>query len=158
MKQIRERKHRLADELYKGFNSISFTVCVKDKITFFNSLEKFLAFEKILLNELESFKCDSDVYLFMPDHFHLIVSGKSSDSDIKACLEMFKQKSGFHIKKLYPGFQWQKDYYDHIIKEEENLVTQIKYILNNSVRAGITSNWKDYRYKGSTRFNFDEWD
>jgi hypothetical protein len=51
-----------------------------------------------------------------------------------------------------------KNFYDHIIRNDENYEKVIYYILNNPVRAGIVDHWKKYPYKGSTVYNFDEWD
>ena len=51
-----------------------------------------------------------------------------------------------------------KDYYDHIIRNDEDINNQIKYILYNPVRASLVENWNEYKFKGSTVYNFEEWD
>ncbi|MDZ7623878.1 MAG: hypothetical protein U5J96_05445 [Ignavibacteriaceae bacterium] len=71
---------------------------------------------------------------------------------------MFKKKTGFWLYKNKPDYKWQKDYYDHILRKEEDLETLIKYILNNPVRIGLVENWKLYKFKGSTVYNLDEWE
>jgi hypothetical protein len=38
------------------------------------------------------------------------------------------------------------------------LITVLKYILNNPLRAGIVENWKEYKFKGSSIYNLDEWE
>jgi hypothetical protein len=53
------------------------------------------------------------------------------------------------------GIRWQKDFYDHIIKKNEGLSTQVRYILDNPVRNGIVSHWQEYRYKGSIGCDLD---
>lgn len=157
-KNIREKKHRLDPELYKGEAIISFTLCIKDRKVLFNGYNIFKTFETVLLNELVDFDCSAYVYLFMPDHLHLLLSGNNPDSNIKKCLDMFKQKTGFWLSKNNESVKWQKDYYDHFIMSEENLDIHINYILNNPVRAGIVRYWKEYKFKGSTIYNLDEWD
>lgn len=94
----------------------------------------------------------------MPDHAHFILGGNDSNSEVKKCLNMFKQKTGFYIAKNLKDIRWQKDYYDHILRSEENLETHIKYILNNPVRAGLSEYWKKYPFKGSTVYNLEDWD
>jgi hypothetical protein len=37
----------------------------------------------------------------MPDHLHTTLKGNNSDSDIKKCIDMFKQKSGYWLRKNY---------------------------------------------------------
>jgi len=95
--------------------------------------------------------------LIYADHAHILLSGNTEDSDIKKCLDKFKKQTGFWLYKNKPSFKWQKDYYDHILRKEEDLNSVIKYILNNTVRAGIVKNWKEYKFKGSTIYKLDEW-
>jgi len=157
-KQIREKRHRLGSGIYKGERPISFTLCVKNKDDFFTDNKRFGIFEKILLNELNNFDCSAFVYLFMPNHLHMTLRGNNSDSDIKKCIDMFKQKSGYWLSKNYPDIKWQKDYYDHILRSKENLHIHLKYIINNPVRARLAKYWKQYPFKGSTIYNLNEWD
>jgi len=158
MKIIKEKKHRLGEEIYIGERPISFTLCIKDRKQYFTNASSFKVFEQILLGELKSFDCFAFIYLFMPDHVHLVLGGNNSSSNVKKCLEMFKQKSGYYLNKNAVYFKWQKDYYDHILRSEENLEIHLKYILTNPVRAGITDYWKKYPFKGSTIYNLNEWD
>jgi len=158
MKIIREKIHRLGKEIYIGERPISFTLCIKDRKQFFTNDSSFQILKQILLDELKSFDCFAFIYLFMPDHVHLVLGGNNSNSNVKKCLEMFKQKTGFYLSKKSKTFRWQKDYYDHILRSEENLEVHLKYILNNPVRAGLVDYWKKYPFKGSTFYNLDEWD
>lgn len=156
-KIIREKRHRLDAEVYKGGIVVTFTMCIKDRKYFFVKNDRFLKFEKILLNELKEFNCSAFVYLFMPEHSHLTLTGNDEKSEIKGCIDMFKQKTGYWLSKNHPEIKWQKDYYDHILRSKENLDFHIKYILNNPVRAGLVDYWKEYPYKGSTVYNLDDW-
>lgn len=156
-KRIREKKHRLWPELYMGGHVISYTGNVKNHEPLFKNINTYKIFENILLEQLEAKECDAYIYLFMPDHFHFILTGKNKDSNIKGCIDSFKQRTGFWLYKNIPKIKWQKDYYDHILRSEENLIGNIKYILNNPVKSGIVNYWKEYKLKGSTIFNFDNW-
>ncbi len=157
MRIIREKKHRLDKEFYIGKRPIAFTVCIKDRKEYFLNDDIFKYFEKILLEELKDYDCNALIYLFMPDHLHLMLSGNDSNSNVKKCLEMFKQKTGFYLSHKENNIKWQKDYFDHIIRNEEDLENQLNYILNNPVRLGLIDNWKNYPFKGSTVFNLNEW-
>ena len=72
-----------------------------------------------------------------------------SDSDIRKVLVNYKQKTGFWMSINKPGMRWQKDFYDHIIREDENIGVHVRYILDNPVRKGLVSSWQDYPFKGS---------
>jgi REP element-mobilizing transposase RayT len=156
-KIIREKKHRLDKNLYVGEKIVSFTICIKDKSNFFISDKIFKTFEEILLDELNNFGCDAIIYLFMPNHIHLITQGKNESADCLELMKMFKQKTGYDASQNYSTHIWQKDFHDHIIRDDENLENAVYYILNNPIRAGLTDDWKKYKYKGSTIYNFDEW-
>ncbi|HMQ70198.1 MAG TPA: transposase [Ignavibacteria bacterium] len=153
---IREKKHRLEKDCYKGEKIVSFTSCIKQRTNVFVCKDLFNEFEKILIKELNRFECDSYIHLFMPDHIHFIIEGKNENSDVIKVMEMFKQKTGYWFSNNGKIAKWQKDYYDHIIRDQEDLKKQIYYILENPVRAGICKHWKEYRFIGSTIYDFDE--
>ena len=163
MKQIIEKKHRLAKELYKGYKIVTFTLCIMDRKHVFTNDKIFYTMEKFLIKSLEKFDCSSLVHLFMPDHCHITIEGCSEEADLWNCIVDFKQRSGFWLAKqkcghgLQPRIRWQKDFYDHILRKDEDVEKHVMYILNNPVRKGIVEDWRDYPYKGSTKFNFNEW-
>ncbi len=157
-KHIREKKHRLRPELYTGERIVAYTGNVKNRDFLFSNDRAFYQIEKILLEALATHNCDAYIYLFMPDHFHFVLTGKNSNSNIKKCIDSFKQKSGYWLYKNLPDFKWQKDYYDHILRSDKDLSNQIRYILNNPVKAGLVNCWKKYKMRGSTIYNLDEWD
>lgn len=117
----------------------------------------FAAAHQILLDSLARATCDAHVYLFMPDHVHLLIKGTDDNSDLWKCVVDFKQRSGFWMSRNESTGEWQKGSYDHILRKEEDLETHVRYILNNPVRRGIVENWKDYPFKGSTIYDFEEW-
>ena len=157
MNKVREHKHRLSRNLYVGNITIAFTVCIHGKRTIFSRPNIFSSLETILLEALNKHKCDAYVYLFMPDHCHLLIQGKDKSSDLWRCMVSFKQRSGYWLSQNGIEGKWQKDFYDHILRKEEDINRQVRYILGNPVRKKIVANWRDYKLKGSTIYNFDEW-
>ena len=93
----------------------------------------------------------------MPDHGHLLIEGKLEESDLWQSIVNFKRKSGYWLTRNHPSEEWQKDFYDHILRKDEDLMKQVRYILGNPVRRGLVEDWKTYPYKGSTLYDFDEW-
>ena len=55
-----------------------------------------------------------------------------------------------------PDYFWQKDFYDHVIKKEESIAKQVRYILNNPVRKGLVDLWDKYPYSGSIGINLED--
>jgi REP element-mobilizing transposase RayT len=41
---------------------------------------------------------------------------------------------------------WQRRFYDHALRKEEDIRATAEYIVNNPVRAGFVENWVDYPF------------
>jgi REP element-mobilizing transposase RayT len=149
---MKEKKHRLPKEFYRGEISVALTLCVrKDVASGFSLSEPKIVdcFKEILTRAISKERCIVPVYCFMPDHQHLIITGTPIDSDIWKAIISYKQKTGFWMSKNKPGITWQKDFYDHIIRTNEDVATQVRYILDNPVRKGLVSSWEEYPFKGA---------
>ncbi len=116
----------------------------------------FTEMEKILKEVMRERNCWARIYLFMPDHAHLIIEGCEENANVKKCMDLFKQKSGYWLSQNKIMFRWQHDYYDHIIRNRNDLRRQTKYILNNPVREGIVDVWYEYSYWGTEIFEREE--
>ena len=157
MFKIREQKHRLSEDLYVGQIICAFTICLEGRAQFFDSPNIFKQLENILLNGLKKFHCEAHIYYFMPDHCHLLLEGVGESSNLYQCIVEFKQRSGYWFAQSKLGVKWQKDFYDHVLRRDEDVVKQVKYILGNAERKGLAHDWLEYPFKGSTLYNLDEW-
>ena len=93
----------------------------------------------------------------MPDHAHIILERKSIISDLRNLITAFKQRTGWLLKeKTNNKYKWQKDFYDHIHRKDEDLIMQVKYIAENPVRKKMVFNWQEYKYIGSLNYNLKE--
>ena len=146
---IKEKRHRLPKEYYVGEMSAAFTLCLKRDVQAFIKPQIISIFTDILTSVVTEESCIVPVYCFMPDHQHLIITGTYSDSDIWNAIVNYKQKTGFWMSVNKPELRWQKDFYDHIIRTNENIAVQVRYILDNPVRKGLVSFWQEYPFKGS---------
>ncbi len=85
----------------------------------------------------------------LPDHMHLLIrpTGESSFSKI-----MQSAKSYFtHAYKEALGIEgslkfWQKRFYDHVIRDEEDLANHLHYIHYNPVKHGYVTHPEDWPY------------
>jgi putative transposase len=154
---IREKKHRLPPESYRGRVEVAFTACTKNRVPLFVEARLVGKCAEILLQECAGEQCDALAYLFMPDHLHLLLRGKEDTSDVLRLMRRFKQRTGYFFSQNSVRERWQKDFYDHICRDEQEVQKQIRYIIENPVRKGFVTHWKDYKFKGSTVFDLDEW-
>jgi REP element-mobilizing transposase RayT len=149
---VKEKRHRLPKEFYKGEVSVAFTLCLKGDIaTGFSLREPTIVniFTDILTSVVAKTSCIVPVYCFMPDHQHLIVTGTCENSDVWRTIVSYKQKTGFWMSVNKSGIRWQKDFYDQVIKRQEDMADQVRYILDNPVRKELVSSWQEYPFKGS---------
>ena len=85
----------------------------------------------------------------MPDHLHLLCEGTCPSSDFKEFVRVYKQRSSFAWKQG-TGFElWQRGYFDRVLRADEDTVAVARYILQNSVRAGLSRSAGEYPYSGS---------
>ena len=75
-----------------------------------------------------------DKYIIMPDHIHLLITilplacGRSMGAPTVS--NILNQLKGYVTKRI--GFSvWQKLYYDHIIRDDEDFNIKCEYIENN---------------------------
>ena len=148
---LKRKNNRLDLFLYKGIKAYFVTICTKDQQKVFTD-SKTINEQLGLLNSCcEQEKFSVWVYCFMPDHLHLLlISGENSD--LIKFIRTYKQLTGYGYKKATGKALWQKSFYDHILRKEENIPQVIRYILENPVRKGIVEYFADYPLSGSLEF------
>jgi putative transposase len=101
-----------------------------------------------LLNERKSLY-EIHVYCLMPDHIHFLVSAMKEKDSIKLFVNRFKGIST-RIAWQYgiDGVLWQRRFYDHILRRDEEVGKIGQYILNNPVRRGLVPGSDVYEYCG----------
>jgi REP element-mobilizing transposase RayT len=166
MMAIKEKRHRLPRESYKGTISVAFTLCLEKGVTdvatdvasgfSLSEIEIVNAFREILNSIVAKTGCVVPVYCFIPDHQHLIITGTQNESDIWKTMVSYKQKTGFWMSRNKPEIRWQKDFYDRIIRTNEDVATQVRYVLDNPVRKGLVSSWEEYPFKGAIGCELDD--
>jgi putative transposase len=101
-----------------------------------------------LINEMrmlhEKELIESLAWVLMPDHLHwLLIVNETHLSEI---VRIFKGKSSFDLKKSFHlnGVFWQRGFYDHALRKEEDLRAAARYIVANPLRAGLVDSIADY--------------
>ena len=153
--KIIARKHRLHASLYTGCVRSSFTLCLENKHELFRDGRIVEEFKRRFIESLEINHCRDWVYIFMPDHFHTVLEGKNEEADLLKAVVYFKQSTGYWMRINLGGHKWQKSYYDHIVRSEDDLKKLLFYILENPVRKGLVKKWQDYPFSGSTSMDIN---
>ena len=84
-------------------------------------------------------------YCLMPDHLHWLMQ---LDKSILA--RVVGQMKGRSARATGNGRLWQRGYYDHAIRTDENLLNVARYIIANPLRAGLVKRLGDYPLWDST--------
>jgi len=143
--QARQRKKiRLDNEAYQEEGQpFSITICTCNKVPFSKRVIE-LVFQSIIEGDLSK-KSDLIAVCVMPDHIHLLLAPvKENLIDLigrwKSYTTHLIQVQG-RIGKL-----WQRSFYDHGLRKDEDLMRVAEYIVSNPVRKNLVENWRDYSY------------
>lgn len=158
MNKLPQRKNiRLKNYDYSQAGYYFITICNKDKKNLFWNVGETcgLQFRKSSLSNIgevinkEINKIDSiyrsveiNKYVIMPNHIHMIIilhneSGRSKTSPtISRIVQQFK---GSISKQVGFSF-WQKSFYEHIIRDEQDYKNICEYIETNSLK------WQEDKY------------
>ncbi len=84
-------------------------------------------------------------YCLMPDHLHLQISAR--DGNLVDFINGWKSYTANLLKNYgLKGACWQRGFYDHALRKDEDIQTVAEYIVNNPVRAGLVKNWREYPF------------
>jgi putative transposase len=149
-----KKRVRLKHFDYKGFFRYFVTICTHNKERVFeNDLLLVEWLTDILREKANSFGFKVWAYCFVPDHLHLLIEGKDAFSDMRRFISSYKQSTGFSYKKKTGSPLWQINYYEHVLRREEDTIDVGRYILNNPVRKKLVEDFRKYNFLGS--FEFD---
>ena len=104
-------------------------------------------------------------YVFLPDHFHLLLkpTDKSNFSDIMHSLKpnftkAYKQAVGVAGSMRF----WQKRFWDHVIRDEQDSQRHLDYVHYNPVKHGLVARPEDWSHSSFAHWKsqgayLDEW-
>ena len=148
MSWVRRKSIHLDKILYQGPIQGSATICFYKK---FDVIKTGLADQIVsFINYLEKrYHFDCLVYCVMPDHLHLLIELEDESQNFLDLIHRIKQIISFELKGKYPYRQlWQDRYFDHIIRNEKELIIIARYILENPVRKELVNDFRDWQYSG----------
>ncbi len=99
--------------------------------------------------------------VILPEHLHCIWQLPESDKDYPARWKSIKshftrqiKKSGMHIKQNnhHEHNIWQRRYWEHTIRDDNDLTQHIDYIHYNPVKHGWVKSVKDWEYSSFHKY------
>ncbi|OUS68299.1 hypothetical protein B5G52_20050 [Pseudoalteromonas sp. A601] len=96
-------------------------------------------------------------FVIMPDHMHWLFQLKTQQP-LSSVIAKVKGRTSFLLHKDKKEKIWQTGFYDSLIRDEEHLLHQARYIAANPIRAGIVNNLGNYPHWDCIYLNSYEYD
>jgi REP element-mobilizing transposase RayT len=144
--KLRRKEIRLPSNIYANQNQIfSLTICTWQRKGWFQNPTYAKALSNTLHTGLFAQKCERYAYCLMPDHLHMLISPK--DICLIDLINRWKSYTANLLRKEGLSSKcWQRSFYDHALRKEEEIRATAEYIINNPVRAGMADHWREYDY------------
>jgi putative transposase len=146
------RLKRLSPEFYRGEAWVHWILTIEDRRTGWLSARLLYRFRELLTHSTFRYQIACPIYCLMPDHIHMLWAGLASKSDQLTGMKHFRKNMNDSLKRV--GFKFQRQPYDHVLKDEEierNAIEEVaEYIARNPERKGILSidAFASYGYTG----------
>jgi putative transposase len=90
-------------------------------------------------------------WVILPDHFHMVINcGKQGISDVMHHFKIAYSRA--YRDRFGPGRLWQNRFWDHMIRDTNDLKRHMDYIHYNPVKQGLTNNPFEYGYSSLRAF------
>ena len=144
MIERKRKKIRLENYDYSSRGAYFITICLHNRAILFSQEAAKRMVEKWIIeieNKYENVMVD--YYVIMKDHIHMILFiNKENESNLFEIIKWFKtMTTNEYIRGVkngtYESFEnkfWQRSYYEHIIRNDEDLNEKREYILNNPLK------------------------
>jgi putative transposase len=142
---FRKNSLRLKGFDYSSRRSSFVTIVTEGRQTFFNDSRIAESATKILFDLREKYRFNLYAYCFMPEHFHALIGIGESGLTLGRICGDFKSLSTREFWKCYEGKLWQRQFFDHVIRNETDFLETVEYIRENPVKAGLVANWNDWK-------------
>ena len=94
---------------------------------------------------------DLHAAVVMPDHVHLILTPLVNEAQqrVMPLFEIMKAIKGASAHKINRqlgrhGAVWQEESFDRVLRSSEDVDAKVLYVLENPVRRGLVSDWRQY--------------
>lgn len=167
--QTRKRFH-LSRGSYVGYQIYFVTICSAHRRPIFRDSQ----LASTIVDSLKAHAASSHFLLhgwcLMPDHLHVLIEGTTENADLFAFTGRFKQRTALQysssvragkpdrpLQRQECGLAdrhalWQRNFYEHILRDRQRIEDVASYIWMNPVRKGLCASPDEYPFSGSLTF------
>ena len=136
---LRQHRHSIINHYY------SVTTCTHRRAKLFENYCN----ARILINSLKHSDLNgltqTICFVIMPDHMHWLLQLKTQNS-LSSVVAKVKGRTSFLMHKAKNEQIWQAGFYDSLIRDEDHLIAQARYIVANPLRASLVKYIGDYPF------------
>lgn len=138
-------------------DAIIFVTCVtQDRGPYLISKRDIDLFLETIAKVKEIHPFDLLAYVILPDHFHGLIRVDDLSGNFSSVMHSIKRNFTLNYKKAH-NIQatislWQSRFWDHVIRDEQDLERHMDYIHWNPVKHGYVSTPESWAYS-----SFQEW-
>lgn len=155
--------------LYRTGKTYFFTLVTHNRQKIFNNETARLMFRQAIESEQKQRPFDMPAIVLMPEHLHCVWQLPESDSDFSvrwACIKKDFTKcwlaqggrecpiSEYRTKYRERGV-WQRRFWEHMIRDEDDYMRHVNYIHYNPVKHGLVSCPHHWQYSSFHRWMAD---
>ena len=138
------------DYAAKG-RAFAVTIATRNRVPFFLDVAFGTRCVALLRRVCDSTRTKCFAYCLMPDHVHLLIG--VGDFSLSSVVGSWKSLCYQLRNETEPGeVLWQRSFFDHALRRDEDLRKAAEYVLNNPIRAGLVTDFHDYPLCGSFMF------
>ena len=95
---------------------------------------------------------DLEAFSIMPNHGHVVFAPLEGSNgkyfSLSTIMHSLKLHTALEANKILgrEGAFWQHENYDHYVRDEGELERIIKYVIYNTVKAGLVDDWKNWKW------------
>jgi putative transposase len=101
-------------------------------------------------DELKRFRDKGWYWLYtfaiMPDHLHILLRLADESRTLGRIVATLKSSIQFRLRRVGVEFEWQDNFYDHVVRQNEQIEEIAGYILRNPERAGLVKQGEAYPF------------
>jgi len=114
------------------------TTVTQSRTPYFASLDNGRKVVRQLMALQAEGRAETLCYVLMPDHLHWLIV--LHDGKLSEVVHLLKGRSAHAIGHAV----WQANYYDHAVRQDEDLRKMARYIVANPLRANLVERIGDY--------------
>ncbi|MCF6157611.1 MAG: hypothetical protein E3K32_03345 [wastewater metagenome] len=148
IKDEKVRKKRMADQHKRYFSAFDRMLdsAVNGQNWLHDERVSHIVAEAIHFRDRKAY--DLLAYCIMPNHVHMVFTVERSATSLCIILQSLKAYTARKANKILDqkGTFWQRESYDHIVREGKELERIIHYVLHNPVKAGMVTNREQWKW------------